>query len=193
MATFKKNLVWKDGHTLWSNVVTKSPRKARAYNNLGDALMRIGRYDDAIGVLRLAIEFEPMYVDPLLNLGISYIKKDRFDEAISELEKLLRINRVLKGGHYGALLITNYEWYDFRAHSTLGNIYSEKGMLEAAVSHYTEALKLAPADTATRFNLAVTYKRMGMIDEARAEFEEVLKIDPSDREARSNLKMLGGK
>src|SRR3989304_5408453 len=35
VAAYQRNLVWKDGVTLWRDVVGKSPLKARTYFNLG--------------------------------------------------------------------------------------------------------------------------------------------------------------
>jgi superkiller protein 3 len=138
--------------------------------------------------LRSAIREDPWYIEPHFNLAIAFIKTVRFDEAIPELKEVLRINSVLKKGHYGEEI---YPRLELEAHANLGNIYSSKDMYEDAVLHYREGLKLAPGDTSTRFNLAVTYKRMGRLDEARAEFEEILRVDPTDRGARWNLKMLG--
>ena len=35
LAAFTRNLVWEDDLTLWSDVIRKSPGKARGYNNIG--------------------------------------------------------------------------------------------------------------------------------------------------------------
>ncbi|HKZ46472.1 MAG TPA: tetratricopeptide repeat protein [Thermodesulfobacteriota bacterium] len=77
-----------------------------------------------------------------------------------------------------------------QAYADLGNIYNIKGMLDRAISHYTEALRIAPKDTSTRFNLALTYKRSGNMSKAKAEFEEVLRLNPEDEGARRNLQEL---
>jgi hypothetical protein len=37
IVSYKRNLVWEDGITLWEDTVEKAPKKARVYNNLGFA------------------------------------------------------------------------------------------------------------------------------------------------------------
>jgi tetratricopeptide (TPR) repeat protein len=188
VAAFQRNLIWMMPELLWSDVVRKSPREARPHNNLGSALVASGLYDEAIPSLLLAIGADPQYLEPHYNLAFSYIKTGRLEEAVPELEEVLRINAILKRGHYGERYKPGY---DLEAHGDLGNIFNMKGMFLDALSHYKEALKLSPEDTGIRFNLAITYKRMGRIDEAGAEFEEILKIDPTDEGAIWNLRMLG--
>jgi tetratricopeptide (TPR) repeat protein len=190
VAAFQRNLIWTMPVVLWSDVVRKSPLEARPHNNLGRALLASGRYDEAIPSLHLAVRADPRYMEPHYNLALSYIKTGRLDEAVPELKEVLRINKVLKRGHFGEKYKPDY---DLKAYGDLGNIYSVKGMFGDAIFHYREALKLYPNDTAIRFNLALTYRRLGMLKEAREEFEEILKIDPTDDGAMWNLKMLGGR
>ncbi|MEE9613495.1 MAG: hypothetical protein V3W31_00895, partial [Thermodesulfobacteriota bacterium] len=45
-ASYRRNGVWKDSVTLWTDVVGKSPDKARGHNNLGRAYQLAGRSDD---------------------------------------------------------------------------------------------------------------------------------------------------
>ncbi|MBI5598264.1 MAG: tetratricopeptide repeat protein [Deltaproteobacteria bacterium] len=189
VASFHRNLTWLDGISLWADAAAKSPHEARPNNNIGDALMKAGRYDEAISALGSAVKADPWYVEPHYNLGVSYIKKRRFDEAAAELTEVVRINAFLKTGHAGVRVIPRYE---LGAHSNLGNIYSLKGMFVESVAHYREALVVSPLDVSTRFNLAVTLMRAGQRHEAAVEFEEVLRIDPSDQEARRYLKALKG-
>ncbi|MBI5560641.1 MAG: tetratricopeptide repeat protein, partial [Deltaproteobacteria bacterium] len=186
-AAFKRNSYWDADTALWRDASDKSPGKARPSNNLGSALANAGRCEDAVPVLRLAIKSDQWYIEPHYNLAVCYIKKGSFDEALPELLFVLKINDVLKSGHYGASAAPRYE---LGANSNLGNIYHAKGMLSEAVSHYKEALLLDSNDTGTRFNLAITYKKMGRVEEAVKEFEEVLALNPGDDEARRNLSYL---
>jgi tetratricopeptide (TPR) repeat protein len=187
MVVRERNHVWSSEITFWTDIAGKSPGKARAYNNLGSALLNIGRYDESKHSLQLAIKADQWYIEPHFNMAVCYIKQGRYDEAVPELEKVLSINVVLKKGHYGAKAQPRYE---MQAHTNLGNIYNVKGMLDRAISHYTEALRIAPKDASTRFNLALTYKRMGNMSKAKAEFEEVLRLNPEDEGARRNLQQL---
>lgn len=169
---------------LWSDIAEKTVTKVRVYNNLGDAFLETGKYDEAISYLKFAVKADPWYLEPHYNMAVSYVKKKQYDEAIPEFEEVLRINDVLKKGHYGSRERPRHEVV---AHANLGNIYNMKGMFDRAISHYKDALDIDPKDVSTRFNLAMTYKMLGDISRGRAEFEEVLRINPDDREARRNL------
>lgn len=78
------------------------------------------------------------------------------------------------------------------AHSNLGNIYADKGLLGAAVNKYREALRLNPRLFEARYNLGVTYHEMGFIDNAIVEYRKALKLNPSKTEVRNNLGIVLG-
>ena len=71
--THERNLVWSDEITLWSDCVKKSPKKARAHTNLGNALRRQGKFEEAIFHYSKALEIDPKYEKA--HLGISFTKR----------------------------------------------------------------------------------------------------------------------
>lgn len=73
------------------------------------------------------------------------------------------------------------------AHSNLGNIYADKGLLGAAVNEYREALRFNPRLFEARYNLGVTYHEMGFIDNAIVAYRKALRLNPSRTEVRNNL------
>ena len=48
LATYQRNLVWKDHFSLWSDVVDKSAYEARPHLAFGTSLMEKGLYDQSI-------------------------------------------------------------------------------------------------------------------------------------------------
>ncbi|GEM_PF-3054002 len=188
IVTIKRNHIWQNDIAFWSDVARKSPGIARPHNNMGSALLNVDRCDDAVPSFLLSIKADPWYIEPHSNIAMCYIKKGRFDDAIPKFEEVLRINAVLKKGHYGVQAASKL---DLQAHSNLGNIYNIKGMTDKAIFHYKEALNINPKDASTHFNLAMTYEAIGMLKEAMAEFEEVLKTDPTDEGARRGIERLG--
>ena len=77
-ATWTRNLVWKNESTLWSDVVAKSPLKARAHYNLGKSLSAANRLDEAIDHLQTALRL-PIYAKAMAQahaiLGAAYVQK----------------------------------------------------------------------------------------------------------------------
>jgi tetratricopeptide (TPR) repeat protein len=86
-----RNRVWKDPVTLWSDVTVKSPRKARGWNNLGQALITSGREEEALAMLGRAIELDPKNTDPLVNRGSIHSKRGRYREAIEDFRRAVAI------------------------------------------------------------------------------------------------------
>jgi tetratricopeptide (TPR) repeat protein len=62
------------------------PREAFASNALGAALLRLGRFGEAIGPLRQAIQLDPKFVPAYSNLAASLIGVDKRDEARAILQ-----------------------------------------------------------------------------------------------------------
>ena len=70
--TFERNKVWQDPVSLWTDVITKAPENARAYNNLGRAYGSQRRHLDASAEFKKALEILPNYALAHLNLAVSY-------------------------------------------------------------------------------------------------------------------------
>ena len=48
IATYQRNLIWKDELSLWSDVVKKSPFKTRGRSNLAEVYLRLGHNSEAM-------------------------------------------------------------------------------------------------------------------------------------------------
>jgi len=105
--------------------------------NLGDALARKGRSDDAMLHYDEAIRLQPNYADAYYNRGTVLFAKGRTEEAIADLTKALEMHP-----------------NDADAHTSLGNALLRKGSLREAIVHYVAAMTLAPDDPHSRNNLA---------------------------------------
>jgi tetratricopeptide (TPR) repeat protein len=67
-STLLRNHVYRSEISLWEDTVRKSPRKPRAYNNLGYAYAISGRYAEAKKAYRQALNLNPDYEPALANL-----------------------------------------------------------------------------------------------------------------------------
>ena len=86
------------------------PNNAAYHANLGEALRRAGRYEDAAGALCESLMLAPTLVEPLFNLGSLLRTTGRWEAAVSCFEKLAlgypgvdRFARELQATHEGAL------------------------------------------------------------------------------------------
>lgn len=82
-ATYLRNEVYASEVTMWQDVVEKAPYNPRGYNNLGFALMRQGRYDEADRCLHEALRLFPPYLHAQVNLGLLRMMQGNVNEAVA--------------------------------------------------------------------------------------------------------------
>jgi tetratricopeptide (TPR) repeat protein len=170
-ATYHRNTAWKDGVKLWSDVVAKSPGKARGYNNLGVALSDRGKVEDAIAHLRESIRIDPNNAEAFNNLGVAFRKQGRIDEAEAQFRQALRIKP-----------------NDAVAQNSLGVVLGQKGKFDEAIARFREALRLKSDYASAHYNLGFALLRQSKADEAMEHFLAVLRMKPGDPKTLYQMK-----
>ena len=125
--TISRSSVYEDEVSLFSDVAAKSPNKARAHNNLGDALNKAHRPEEARPHFERALELQPNYPDALNNLATVYNGMGRRPEALDLYVRALALNP----GH-------------LQARFNLAFVYYEQGMLSEAEQHFAILMSIAP-------------------------------------------------
>lgn len=113
--TRDRNTVWKDDLSLWSDVINKSPDKARGYNETGMYFYTKRLHDKAIPFFLKSIMLDPNSAIAYNNLGLCYLGKGKINSAINEFQKAIQKNP-LKGLY----------------HINLGIAYWQKGLSDLA-------------------------------------------------------------
>ena len=167
--TWQRSLVWADEVVLWRDCLEKSPLKPRPYNNLGSALSKIGRFEEAAPYLARAIALKPDYDDARYNLGYVLVRIGQVDAGIRELLEAVRI-----------------EPRNYMAHNNLGVAYLIQENYPDAVRHLQEALRLNPDFEAAHNNLGVALKNQGDLAGAARQFSEAIRVNPNYAEAWNN-------
>ncbi|GAB4483645.1 MAG: tetratricopeptide repeat protein [Thermodesulfovibrionales bacterium] len=125
--TVSRNLTWRNNETLWSDVVSKSPAKARPRNNLGLIYAETGRHEKALEEFRFAALQDPGLAEAQVNLGNELYSAGRLDEAAAAYERAARLAPGFAKVRYN-----------------LGNLYMRMGRRDDAVAAYKKALELKP-------------------------------------------------
>jgi tetratricopeptide (TPR) repeat protein len=125
LATYQRKFVWKDGLSLWSDNVKKSPVKARGYNYSGLAYHKVGDRDSAILQYKKSLSLNPFYADAHNNIGISYFYKGLVDKAITHFKHAIEVDPSHGGAHYN-----------------LGIAYGEKGLTDQAYEEMRKGIEL---------------------------------------------------
>ena len=121
------------------------PTNAQAHVLLAVSMNAVGRFDDAIELVKRAMRLHPYYPAYYLQwLGGAYRMTGRYEDAITVYKQLL--DRSLKG-----------EYPAFGAHLFLAEVYAELGQEEKARTHAAEGLRLNPRFSLKRIRMVGTY------------------------------------
>lgn len=85
---------WEDAVKVYEALV-REPRYTTPYmahNNLGWALWKLNRRDEAHRQFKKAVFFNPKFCLAFNNLGLSYLEEGRFDDAEKQLRKALSVD-----------------------------------------------------------------------------------------------------
>jgi len=169
-ATYARNAIWSDPVLLWEDVAAKSPRKPRAFIELGALHAKSGNLDEATLAIENAIRVAPDLADPYNTLGVIRKREGRTAEAMQNYQTALRLRP------------------DFaEVHNNIGILLSSGATSEEAAAEFQEAIRLKPDYAEAHNNLGVLRARQGRWSDAIREFEAALRINPSHAAARANL------
>jgi predicted O-linked N-acetylglucosamine transferase (SPINDLY family) len=140
------------------------------FANLGIALQKLRRHDEAETAYRAAIQLDPSFVSAHFNLGSLLEELQRSSEAEAEYRAAI----AFRSDHAGA-------W------SGLGRVLQCNGRLGEALIAFRHAVKHAPTDPTHRSNLGNLLFALDHYSEALAELQHALRVDPRHSIAHGNL------
>lgn len=211
--------VWSSRLSLWTDVVQKSPGKGRAHMNRGHALEQAGRLEEALADYRRALDLSAspsersssqsiLRWEVLRNLGSTYIKLHRLDEAAAALTEAVALQPG-DGDLLSSLAMVSLDrgklaeaerWSaralqldpdDGRAENTLGEIRLARGDTTGALQAFRRGAALDPDNAVRAYNTGMAADRLGLVPEACREYARYLRLQAqqgqSDPEVRARL------
>ncbi len=161
---------WQNSETLYWHALAVTENNYLAHHNLGIALFKQSRVDEAIGQYREALLLKPDYAEAHYDLGAALAANNQSDEAIVEFQKAIELE-------------PDYA----EARINLGTALGKAGQLDEAIGQYREALRLQPDNAELRYDLGTALGMKGRIDEAIVQFQEAIRLQPDYAAARYNL------
>lgn len=140
--------------------IRRNPGRAKYWNTLGVAEIRLGRFEQAVTSLKRHLELDSRSATGWANLGLAYCKQGFFAEARSACEKALEI---------GPASVDMW--------ITLGASHLGTDEPLAALFAFRKAAELDPNDATAWHNLTITEARSGSLDEARKACEKLEALD----------------
>ena len=162
----------------WIKLRNDNPDNARIANNLGVALTRTGKYDEAVPQFQKALELNPQYDLVHVNLGRALIGAGQTDAAVAEYKKAM-------------------QFYPDSAdlHNSLGSALEQQGRVDDAITQFKAAIQIDPklADAHNHLGLALLSKEQAEAQAAaEQEFRTAITLKPDFADAENNLGTLYG-
>lgn len=162
---------WRDNVTLFEHALKSTTNNDFVHYNLGIALKRANRNDEALAHFQEAVNLRNSYVAARIYIGLIHYEKNEYEAAIKEYEQALEF----AAGHPNHADIEN----------DLGVAYFSLGKMEEAANHYRKAVEIHPEDPDAHYNLALTLQRLNRFDEAFRQAREAVRCNPHHEPARN--------
>ncbi len=158
-----------------AEAVRLNPLSAEVHNNLGGALQRQGRMNEALQAHRKAIELNPRLVDARYNVGVVLQALGDLEGARREYEQVLR-----ERPDYAA------------AHHNLGTVLLALKQPDAALAAFSESARLQPENAEARVNVGIALASAGRLEQGLAELRAAVRLAPGSAETWNTLGMVAG-
>jgi tetratricopeptide (TPR) repeat protein len=198
---------WHSSLSLFEHAVSIYPGNWVAHNNLGDALDRQGKKQEAIDHYLAALAIKPDYARANYNLGNTLASLGRQEEALRHFLEALAIFPEFAEAHNnaGVLLARKKHYPEARDHfaaaltlepdyaDARNNLDSMTNLLrdmEKKIAASRKQLEADPDNGELHNNLGLLYREGGDSTQAEHHFREALRIAPNFAGARNNLGIL---
>ncbi|MCU0222543.1 MAG: tetratricopeptide repeat protein [Acidobacteria bacterium] len=176
--SIRRQAVWRDNLTLWTEAVARSPDSALARESLCFAEIEARQFERAVDSCRQALALDPRRDDALINSGAALLELGRFPEALAAYQGAvirrpaspealtgLGLAQIALGStaeaiaSYRAAIAADPGYAE--AHNCLGVAYARSGQLALAVESLQRAVREAPGQPEYAANLAAAERALG--------------------------------
>jgi tetratricopeptide (TPR) repeat protein len=179
-----------------------------------NALIQLGRWDEARALLEKILKASPDQADALYEMAVLSLGQKRYPEANALFQKCYEVEPGNLRGLQGMVQVRLAQNEPDKAVQlladevakhpdrpgvrvlqagicfSLGQAYGSKGDIASAIVNVKKAHEIAPSDIRYANALAQLYERSGNDKEAIAAYRDVLKINPNEPHVLNNLAFL---
>jgi tetratricopeptide (TPR) repeat protein len=165
-ATSRQLSYWSNNYDLWTHALAVTDRNFIAQNNLGGALLLLGKPDEAYSHFQAAAEINPN--DPMShsNLGAYLQEHGKLSEAMAQYDRTISLTSD------AGLLAATY--------SNLGAAYRKLREDERARDSYDQALRLNPNQSNAYLGLGELLEKQNQLDDAIQNYSKAVELRPTD-------------
>jgi Flp pilus assembly protein TadD len=211
-ATNRQLNYWASNYDLWSHALAVTQNNFIAEDNLGGALVLLGRADDACPHFQAAAGINPR--DPLshFNMGTCLQNSGNLLQAIEQYQNAIRLtsDRLLLASTYtnqgaayrdlGDTVKAEQSYREalqlnpgqFNAYMGLGRLSERQGRLDEAIKNYSRSVELRATDQGY-FYLGHALELQNRLQQALTAYQEALKIAPDRKDIQQAVDRLSAK
>jgi len=194
--TFQRSMIWKNGETLWTDVIDKYPgRDSRPYACRGLYYKTAGIQDKAVADFTTELSIDPNDADILQYRGNIYFGRGKDDSAYSDYIRAIKITRsnALAFANLGAIYVRRNQ-YDsalinlskalqmdsslFTSYANRAVVYGAMGNPEESIRDFKRYLRSKPDDERVMFSIGIIYQNKGEFEESVAWFNKAISVKP---------------
>jgi len=168
----ERTMVWKNGLSLWTDVIEKNPQSPEALINRGQLYFDAGEDQKAMDDYNAAIEVNPKHPTSFSNRSILYYRKGDNERALADADKALQLDSSYSDA------LTNRGLYLYML-----------GRNEEGLKAITRGLELKPNYPSALVNRAAIYLKLGRIDDAIADYHAAINFFPAYADAYKFLSL----
>ncbi len=155
---------------IYRQILTQDPDNVEALRLLAATAASHHYYGDAEIFLQRAVDCAPDFLRARADLVSVQLERDKFDEAISNADRLIRVNNKLPDSYL-----------------LLGAAYGSAGRYEEAIDAYEKTLELAPGHCGALSGMGNMLKTAGQYEGAIAAYRAGIQQNPDFAEAYWSL------
>jgi tetratricopeptide (TPR) repeat protein len=167
--TYSYCKIWKDGMTLWTDVIKKDSSIAGAYNNRGLVYIDQGNISLAKKDFDDAIRLQPDFAYAYYNRGLTYMQTGNAEAELSDYTKAISLR-------------ANYT----EAYVNRGIAFYNRKKYDQSLKDYSKALELRPDQQQALMGRGTVLFEMKRYDEALTDFEKVRSMQENNPDAWYN-------
>lgn len=164
-ATYRQLGYWASNYDLWSHALAVTDKNFIAHDNLGGALLLLGKPDEAYPHFQAAAEINPR--DPMShsNLGAYLQERGHVAEAMEQYQRVIALTAD------AGLLSATY--------ANLGTAYRKLGDDEKARANYDHALRLNPNQPSAYLGLGQLLEKQNQLQDAIDNYSRSVELRPT--------------
>jgi len=164
---------YKDALIINQKLVRLNPKNAGYWNNLGNTLVHLEKFDEALNCFSMSIELNPQEPQFLVNRSNAWILLREFDRALVDLNASITMDKSLA-----------------IAYANRANLFSERGAYREALEDIRIAIDLDKTNAEFYFNCGNIHTVLGNFDQSIKAFHTACVLDNKFIQAFINLSNL---